>query len=141
MEPRTDPNPVVISPDGRWLAYSGRPNIFVRARSGSGATWQATSAGGRPIAWLRDGHELVSRQADGAVMSVPYTVDGTTFVPGKPRSWSDKPLGTNIDLSPDGKVLIGQMRTPGSGDDERPQHVAVLLNFADELRRKVPSKK
>ena len=51
--------------------------------------------------------ELFSETADNCIVVVDYTVDGASFVPGKPRVWYDKPLlytGTsNLDLAPDGK--------------------------------------
>jgi len=40
-------------------------------------------------------------------MVLDYTVDGASFVPGKPRLWSDRQLPfpgtTNLDLAPDGR--------------------------------------
>ena len=54
----------------------------------------------------------------------------------KPRLWSDKALVGNsrpyFDLAPDGKRFA--VFESGEGN----VHVTFLLNFLDELRRKVP---
>ena len=75
-------------------------------------------------------------------MAVDYTVDGATFVPGKPRLWSDRQLFypgiSNLDLAPDGKrfaVLALPEVAPGAKGSV---HVTVLLNFFDELKRRIP---
>ena len=53
-----------VSPNGRFLAYSsdagGRPEIFVRDLSGSGAQWQVSLTGGEEPRWSPDGKELYS---------------------------------------------------------------------------------
>lgn len=76
-------------------------------------------------------------------MVVDYTVDGASFVPGKPRLWSDKQLfypgASNVDLAPDGKrfVVFTLPDTPAGGE-KGTVHVTVLLNFFDEVRRRIP---
>ena len=56
------------SPDGRFLAYAsdtaGRPEIFVRDQSGSGARWQVSFTGGEEAKWSPDGRELYYRRAN-----------------------------------------------------------------------------
>lgn len=55
----------VVSPDGRFFAYAsdtaGRPEIFVRDMSGSGARWQVSFMGGEEPRWSPDGRELYYR--------------------------------------------------------------------------------
>ena len=94
--------------------------------------------------WSKNGRELFYETADNRIMVVDYTVNGDSFVPGKPRLWSDKQLfytGTsNLDLAPDGKrfaVLALPEAAPG---EKGSVHVTMLLNFFDELRRRVPVK-
>lgn len=71
-------------------------------------------------------------------MTVSYTVNGPSFVAGKPRVWIASFGGTDWDLAPDGKrvaVLIPE----GATEAPQREHVIVMLqNFADELRRRVP---
>ena len=78
-------------------------------------------------------------------MVVDYTAKGDTFTPGKPRQWSDKLIPftgfLNLDLHADGKrfaLLPGSESTP---EDKGSLHVTFLLNFFDELRRRVPAGK
>jgi Tol biopolymer transport system component len=134
-----------FSPDGRWLAYhsneSGRIEVYVRAfppaSSGQGGKWQISNNGGGDPRWSRGGHELVYR-AGNQLMTVSYSVKGDTFVAEKPRVWITTLGGTEWDLAPDGKrvaVLIPE----ATAQAPQQEHVIVmLLNFADELRRRVP---
>jgi hypothetical protein len=98
--------------------------------------------GGLYAFWAHNGRELFYETADNRIMVVDYRVDGPSFVPGKTRLWSDKSLfytGTsNLDLAPDGKrfVVYSTPRfTPGAKGSV---HVTLLLNFFDELRRRLP---
>ena len=78
-------------------------------------------------------------------MVVDYTVAGDSFVPGKPRLWSDKERfsisGTsNLDLAPDGKRFAVRA-LPETGHGEKSSvHVVFLQNFFDELRRRIPAR-
>jgi serine/threonine-protein kinase len=138
-----------FSPDGRWIAYrsnqSGSFEIYVRPYpTGSGGRWwQISNSGGLYAFWANNGRELFYERADNRIMVVDYSVNGASFVPGKPRLWSDKQLfftGTShLDLAPDGKrfVALTMPETPMSGDKST-VHVTVLENFFDEVRRRIP---
>ena len=137
-----------ISPDGRWLAYQsstgpGKSDVFVRASlpsaTTSGRQWQVSNNGGLFPHWSRTG-QLVYYSAD-QLMTVSYTVNGTTFIPDKPRVWIASLSGASgygWDLTPDGKRVVALI--PESTAKARPpEHEIVMLqNFADELRRRVP---
>jgi eukaryotic-like serine/threonine-protein kinase len=134
-----------LSPNGRWLAYasdeSGRREIYVRAFPGPGGTWQMSTDGGNEPLWNANGRELFYRNGD-AVMSVEVnTAQG--FASGKPRvlftgryrrgsNWWARP---NYDVSPDGQRFL-MLKNVG-GDSPPPTDVAVVLNWAAELRRLV----
>ncbi|HYW42455.1 MAG TPA: protein kinase [Bryobacteraceae bacterium] len=146
----TDLNPE-FSPDGRWLAYvsneSGRNEVYVRAfpppASGQGGKWQVSNGGGTVARWSRNGRELIYLAGE-QVMAVTYSVNGDSFVPEKPRVWIEKLAGTSsnsFDLAPDGKrVLV--LTPPGTPEAPKTVHeVTFLLNFFDELRRRVPTGK
>jgi hypothetical protein len=65
-------------------------------------------------------------------------VKGDTFVADKPRVWLEKPGSTDFDLSPDGK-RVAVVTPVAAAEGPKPDHeVAFLLNFFDELRRRVP---
>jgi hypothetical protein len=89
--------------------------------------------------WARDGRELLFESLEWRVMAVSYSTKGESFAAGKPRPWAQTRLQpligdvSNYDLAPDGKRLAAML-----ADDEGPTHLTVLLNFFDELRRRVP---
>jgi serine/threonine-protein kinase len=139
-----------FSPDGRWMAYmsaeSGTPQIYVRPFPEQGGKRQISNAGGGYPTWSRSSHELFFEALDNRIMVVGYTVKGDSFVADKPRIWSDTPLAgavnttKNFDLAPDGKRIAAFMAaTETKGAVEAQNHVVFLLNFFDELRRKVPA--
>ena len=72
-------------------------------------------------------------------MAAGYTANGDTFVAEKPRVWIAKLGGTGAlwDLAPDGKRVA--LVAPVGSEVPKQEHVVVfLLNFFDELRRRVP---
>jgi Tol biopolymer transport system component/predicted Ser/Thr protein kinase len=143
-----------FSPDGRWIAYvsneSKRNEVYVRpfpggAPSGSGK-WQISFGGGRYPIWSRSGPELFYETPDDHIMVAAYTASADSFAPDKPRAWSNtqilKPEGADmwdVDLAPDGKRFAVFPRPEAAGERKGSVHVTVLLNFFDELRRRVPA--
>jgi serine/threonine-protein kinase len=135
------------SPDGKWAAYasvdSGRYEVYVVPVTASGAPGvgrvQVSTAGGTHPEWSRTGRQIVYRSLDNHVMVADFTASGDTFTPGKPRPWSPAQLavaGLNrtFDLHPDGKRIAALVPT-----EEAPTaRVTVLLNFFDELKRRIP---
>ena len=138
-----------FSPDGPWIAYtsneSGGNEVYVRpfqggAPSGSGK-WQISTGGGRYPIWSRNGRELFYETPDNRIMVTAYTASADSFAAEKTRPWSNtqirEPAGIwNLDLAPDGKRFAVFLR-PAS-EQKGSVHVTVLLNFFDELRRRVP---
>jgi Tol biopolymer transport system component len=138
-----------FSPDGRWMAYSsdesGAPEIYVRAFPNRGGKWQISSGGGAYPMWSRTEHGLFFETVDNRVMVATYAVKGDSFVPDKPRLWSEKRLAggrsnsiKNVDLAPDGKRVAVLMPADTLESQQAQNHVIFLENFFDELRRKVP---
>jgi Tol biopolymer transport system component len=136
-----------FSPDGHWIAYrsneSGNNEVYVRPfPNGSEGKWQISAGGGLYPLWANNGRQLFYETTDNRIMVVDYTVNGASFAHGKPRLWSDRQLfytgTTNLDLAPDGKrfaVLAQPETTPG---EKGSVHVTMLLNFFDELKRRIP---
>jgi serine/threonine-protein kinase len=87
---RRDSQPV-ISPDGRWIAYTsnatGRDEIFVRPLAALGDPIRVSNGGGREPVWSPRGGELFYRNRD-AMLTVDVTT-GATF-----RAGAAKPLFT-----------------------------------------------
>ena len=134
-----------FSPDGRWVAYNsnetGTVEVYVRVFASPpapGGKWQISNAGGGTPIWSRNGRELFYL-ADRQIMVSDYTVRGSSFEASKPRLWSKQRLlptaFTNFDLAPDGKQFAV---VPDSSASPTEVRVTMLLNFFDELRRRVP---
>jgi serine/threonine-protein kinase len=136
-----------FSPDGRWIAYrsdeSGIQEIYVRPSSGHGGQWQISNGGGLYPFWSSNQRELFYETTDYRIMVLDYTADSRSFFPGKSRVWSDKhllrPGQLNLALHPDGK-RFAVFPMPETRDEQGSLHATFLLNFFDELRRRVPVK-
>ena len=139
-----------FSHDGRWVAYrSGEPGvsspIFVSPYPGPGDRTQGSSGIGneRNPMWSPDGKQLFYESDDNHLMVIDYTVADSSFVATKPRVWADyrtfaAQARYTVSLAPDGKrfVVITPFETPD--DEPVAGHVTFLLNFFDQLRRRVP---
>jgi serine/threonine-protein kinase len=138
-----------FSPDGRWLAYAsnetGDFEVYVRPFPGPGGKWQVSTGGGRYPKWSRTSKELFYRTADSKIMVAPYSVSGESFAPGRPELWSPgqftERLGSvNFDLHPDGKRFV-VLKIPPQEEGPTASKFTFVLNFFDELRRRVPAGK
>ncbi|HUB78613.1 MAG TPA: protein kinase [Bryobacteraceae bacterium] len=136
-----------FSPDGRWIAYrsneSGTDEIYVRPfPAGSGGKWQISSGGGLFALWSPNGRELFYETADNRIMVTDYRANGDSFAPDKPRRWSDQQLfnpgRSNLDLAPDGKRFAVLVAPETAGGEKGSVHVTMLLNFFDEVKRRIP---
>jgi serine/threonine-protein kinase len=136
----------MFSPDGKWMVYgssdSARPEVYVRPFPGPLGKWQISAGGGRYGLWSRNGRELFYANTDDRIMVTEYTAKGDSFNYTKPRVWSDKQLywvGARryFDLAPDGKRFAVFPR-PYLEDKQGSLHVTFLLNFFDEIRRRIP---
>ncbi len=137
-----------FSPDGRWLAYasaeSGVYEVYVRAFPDRGTKWLISTSGGNFPVWSRNGKELFYRTEDQRIMVVTYTAKGDSFVADTPRVWSERQLANtgltlNFDLAPDGKRFAVLMPADAPEPRETRSHITLVLNFFDEVRRRVGS--
>jgi DNA-binding winged helix-turn-helix (wHTH) protein/Tol biopolymer transport system component len=133
----------VFSPDGNWLAYmsneSGTNQVYVQAFPDKHVKRQISADGGGYPAWSRD---EVFFWAHSQLMAASYKVHGNSFVADQPRVWIEKRLAgfsttRSYDPAPDGKHVV--VLAPAETPDEPHDHVIFLLNFFDDLRRRVPS--
>jgi serine/threonine-protein kinase len=135
-------NNPAFSPDGRWLAYmsreSGEFEVYVRPFPGPGGRWQVSTSGGNFPIWSRIRRELFYLAGDQRIMVAPYTVDGDRFRADKARLWSEGRLSTDgtFDLHPDGQHFA-VVKAPEASDAKQ-DHVVLILNFFDYLRRIAP---
>ena len=134
----------VFSPGGHWLAYvsneSGRNEVYVQPYPGPGGKWQISTAGGGEPVWARNGRELFFRNGD-EMMAVDVTTE-PTFSAGTPRLLFEGTFITstvfrgNYDVAPDGQRFV--MLKPYE-QEAGAQQINVVLNWFEELRRRVPA--
>jgi serine/threonine-protein kinase len=137
----------MISPDGRWMVYqsneSGKPEVYVQAFPDKHGKRQISDDMGGYPKWSRNGHELFfwSYGPHPHLMVAALEARGDSVLAGNPRVWSERvPVffaATKFyDPAPDGKHVVALM----SADTPEEPHdrVIFLLNFFDELRRRVP---
>ena len=112
-----------------------------------GGKWQISSAGGFMPVWSRAGRELFFRTVgDSRIMVAAYTVKGDSLVVAdQPRAWSEMRLLStgdfatgSFDVAPDGKRVAALMPVETPEVQQAQNHVVLLINFFDELRRRVP---
>jgi serine/threonine-protein kinase len=136
-----------FSPDGRWLAYisdeSGRYEIYVQPYPGPGGKWQISTEGGTEPAWNPNGRELFYRSGD-KMMAVEITTQ-LIFAAGTPRKlfegkYEPAPVPiANYDVSSDGQRFL--MLKSSDQELAAPTQINVVLNWFEELKRKVPTGK
>ncbi|MGH9316439.1 MAG: protein kinase domain-containing protein [Thermoanaerobaculia bacterium] len=134
-----------FSPDGRWFVYvsdeSGRDEVYVQPFPGPGGRWQISYSGGAEPVWSRDGRELFYRSAE-KMMAAGVTTQ-PTFSAGSPRVLFEGDYVTTrrgeaaYDVSPDGQRFLMVRRDPRSA----PVQLNVVLNWFDDLQRRVPTGK
>jgi Tol biopolymer transport system component len=147
LKTRFDESVPRFSPDGHWLAYtsneSGRYEIYVQPYPGPGGKWQISTEGGTEPAWNSNGRELFYRSGD-KMMAVDIATQAS-FAAGKPRMLFQGPYertaatAPNYDVSPDGQRFL--MLKPADTGESAPTQINVVLNWFEELKRRVPTGK
>jgi len=133
-----------FSPDGHWLAYasdeSGRYQIYVQPYPGPGRKWQISTDGGTEPLWNPNGQELFYRNGDTMMAVNVSTQPG--FSAGNPvmlfrGSYLPTPITfPNYDVSGDGRRFL---MTQASSEAGTSPEIVVVLNWAEELKRLVPT--
>jgi serine/threonine-protein kinase len=134
-----------FSIDPRWLAYcsdeSSRSEVYVMPYPGSGVKWQISTEGGQEPVWNADGRELFYRSGSKIMAVEVDTKSG--FSPGTPRmlfegAYLPTPFVIpNYDVSPDGQRFL--MLKPVETQTSAPTQINVVLNWFEELKRRVPA--
>jgi serine/threonine-protein kinase len=136
-----------ISPDGGWLAYasneSGSWEVYVRSIADSSVKVQVSREGGRVPRWSRVSRRLYFGTDDQRIMVAPYSTPGGRFVAGVPRQWApvrlaDTGVLPNFDLGIDDQHIVALLPAARPDEAQTANHVTLMWNFADELRRRAP---
>jgi Tol biopolymer transport system component len=130
-----------VSPDGRWVAYTsdetGESQVYVRALPGPGGKTPISIGGGQEARWSRDGRELFYRDPGKNQLVAVEVQTSPALRAGQPKALFE--LSTSAwDVAPDGQRFL--VVKPQEAEAETPQ-LQVVVNFFDELRRKVPAGK
>ncbi len=110
---------------------------------GPGGKWQISTDGGVEPVWNRDGRELFYRNG-GKMMAVDIATQ-PGFAAGKPRMLFEgryqlSPVQTeDYDVSPDGQRFL--MLKANEQAQAAPTQINVVLNWFEELKRRVPTGK
>jgi hypothetical protein len=77
-------------------------------------------------------------------MVVSYKIEGDSFTTDMPRPWSedvftDTGILPSFDVSPDGERVVALMPAGAPKEPQSANHVTFMLNFVDEVRRRLAS--
>ncbi len=136
----------MLLPDDLWLAYvsdeSGRNEVNVRPFPALDRKWQVSTEGGTEPMWATpNGNELFYRSGD-RMMAVDIRTD-SDFTAGKPTLLFEgrylsvhytEPAFANYDVAPDGQRFL-MLR---AAEEAGPTRINVVLNWFEELKRRVP---
>lgn len=149
-QPRTEPIVATafdeyapkFSPDGRWLAYvsneSGRYEVYVRPYPVGQGRWLVSVEGGTEPHWSPDGRAMFYRNGD-KMMEVPVRTEpefgvGTPAVVFRKEFKSGVYNTLSYDVTADGQRFLMIERNL----EMIPNELNVVLDWNEELRRKVP---
>jgi serine/threonine-protein kinase len=131
-----------LSPDGRSLAYvsdiTGQAEVWVQPYPGPGAPVRVSPGGGVEPVWARNGRELFYLQGDRLMAVVIASQASFSFSPptqlfeGRYRRGGQPP---SYDVAQDGRFLM--LKSPDA--QAITAHFVVVLNWFEELRRRVPT--
>jgi eukaryotic-like serine/threonine-protein kinase len=124
-------HPSAFSPDGRWIVYSsdesGRPEVYVRPRSGTGR-FQISNAGGSQACWVVQDEIIYS--SGSKLMSVRVQTS-PSFTASAPELLFERNFAT-FDVARDGRILLVEAPdTPASSGQ-----LNVVVNWFAEIGRK-----
>ena len=135
-----------FSPDGRWLAYSssesGQAEVYVMPFPGSGKAQKISTQSGSEPVWSHSGRELFYRQGT-RLMAVDIKTQPVFSAGGGQVLFQGQyerglPGRPNYDVSPDDQRFL-MIQTV---EQEQPAaQIKMVLNWIDELKKKVPTEK
>lgn len=155
VSPRPTLTGAVFSPDGRWVAYTSlrdgdRHAVYVQPVPPTGAKYQISKNeddGHHPV-WSPDGKELVFTPGSGDRLHVVSISTQSAFSFGEavvlPRPFRNLSPAYErpYDISRDGQRILGLIQASQAIESARTDasQIQVVLNWFDELKRKVPVK-
>jgi len=146
------PTDARFRPDGKWIAYAsaespGPTTIWVQPFPATGAKYQLFVKGindsPHKPAWSNDGSELFYVPRFGAFEAVKVTTRpefafGAASQIPRPFTSAASNQRSAFDVTPDGRFLAIFPSTLRPGALNPPREIAVVLDWFDELRAKIP---
>jgi len=137
----------MISPSGRWVAYSsdesGRAEIYIKPYPGPRGAIPVTTNGGREPVWDPCEKALYYRDDTGCKLFRVSILTEPAVQVGSPELLLEGSFqvgtywGRNYDISPKGDFFI----LIEVGEPQPAAQINVVLNWLEELKRLVPSGK
>jgi Tol biopolymer transport system component len=141
-----------FSPDGQWVAYAageGGPstNVYVKPFPATAAKYQIAKNAFSPV-WSRNGKELFFALSGGVSnrLNGVNVTKQPTFAFGPPTAFEfagqspNQTLGRNYDVLPDGRFIFLASPSNQPGPPAANPSIQVVLNWAEELKQRVPTK-
>ena len=134
----------VFSPDGNWIVFtsnrSGRDEIYAKRYPAEGGLLAVSTDGGQGPLWAPHSGEIFYREGDKMMTDSVKTEPNLRA--GRPRIlFGGLSLLSRVenqkrdyDATPDGKRFLVVKR----GKEYLPTQINVVLNWAEELKQKVP---
>jgi hypothetical protein len=124
-----------LSPDGTWVAYqsneSGRDEVYVQPYPGPGGKSVISIDGGSRPFWSPDGKELFYWNGNQLLTVLVQTKPALLI--GRPRVLFEGAYSPNsFGITPDGQQFLMVEEQPIT-------HVSIILNWFEELKRRVPT--
>lgn len=135
-----------VSADGHWLAYasneSGRLEIYVRPSPAGSGKWQISTDGGMEPNWAPNGKELFYRNGD-KMMEVEVSTSPTFHANAPKLLFEGRFLGPQFPVGAYGVSADAQRLLMLKPDDYKssPAQINLVLNWFEELKKKVPTGK
>ena len=135
-----------VSPNGKWLAYRGNGDVWVRPFPNvEEGRWRLTTKGGGEPKWSADGKHLYFRGANSVAMFSVDVTESPGFSAGTPKRLFDLlPYvvvsgGRNYDVAADGRFLM-RKEVGGADRTASPATLVVIVNWAQRLNRLLSTK-
>jgi hypothetical protein len=80
-------------------------------------------------------------------MVAGLSVHGQSLETDKPRLWSERQIlpttlsQQDFDVAPDGRYVVALVSPDSAVEPKKSVHVMVVLNFIDDVRRRIPAPK
>jgi len=139
LQTEYDEHNAKFSPDGKWIAYvsdaSGHYEVYVASFPGSRGKRQVSTDGGIQPVWSPNGDELFYRS--GTKMMVVDIELCVELMLGSPELLFEMNAEyvPAYDVARDGRFVMIQETEP----NPPPDHLILVQNFAEELKRLVPN--